>query len=91
MIKYSYTEMTGINKGYRQLANAIVLLACKDYRAALRRNNQRSIAELERFFRSDWCNTLCTVNPEQLITKIRSDVKGRINANYNGAYHGYNT
>lgn len=52
---------------YQELANAVIVLAAKDYRHALRiqRRNPRSAAaqsqidSLERFFRSDWYLEQC--------------------------------
>ena len=63
---------------YRELANAIVIRAAKDYRRALRqlRRNpdyERAFlqkAEVEQFFRSKWFCYLTTVNPDYLISKI---------------------
>jgi hypothetical protein len=66
---------------WQSLANAIVILAAKDYRAALRRlrRNPKSktalseIADLERFFRSDWYAMLTNVPGETLIRKLKEE------------------
>lgn len=66
---------------WQSLANAIVISAAKDYRAALRRLRRRpnsktalsGIAELERFFRSDWYRTLTNVDGELLIQKLKEE------------------
>lgn len=66
---------------YENLANAIILLAVKDYRQALKllskNPNSRSVMaavnEMERFFRSDWYETLTSVDGEMLIRKLREE------------------
>ena len=66
---------------YQELANAIVVMAAKDYRHALRiqRRNPDSqaarikIDEIERFFRSDWYRLLTDVDGEILIKKLREE------------------
>lgn len=66
---------------WQSLANAIVISAAKDYRAALRRlrRNPKSktaiseIAVLERFFRSDWYAMLTNVPGETLIRKLKEE------------------
>ncbi len=67
---------------YEQLANAIVLQAVKDYRDALKKLKKRphyepakyTIAEVERFFHSDWYRELTTIEPEILIRKLKEEV-----------------
>ena len=70
--------------GCEELANAIVLQACKDYRCAYIRHLRRyglsdrtdtQLAELERFFRSDWYKTLTSVDGEYLMKRIQDEVK----------------
>ena len=66
---------------YQELANAVIVLAAKDYRHALRiqRRNPRSaaaqsqIGSLERFFRSDWYKVLTDVDGEMLIKRMREE------------------
>lgn len=66
---------------YQELANAVIVLAAKDYRHALRiqRRNPRSAAaqsqidSLERFFRSDWYKVLTDVDGEMLIKRMREE------------------
>lgn len=66
---------------YQELANAVIILAAKDYRHALRiqRRNpwsnaaQSQIDSLERFFRSDWYEVLTEVDGEMLIRKLREE------------------
>ena len=67
---------------YENLANAIILLAVKDYRTALKRldrnpNNrsaQHDKAEVERFFRSQWYSALTSVDGEMLIRSLQEEV-----------------
>lgn len=68
---------------YENLANAIIILAAKDYRAALRRQKrhpnsretQNTIDRLESFFRSAWYGVLTDVEGEYLIARIRKEVE----------------
>ena len=66
---------------YQALANAIVELAVKDYKKALKQHycfpdNEDFAAEvnaLERFFRSGWFGVLSKVDPEFLIKELRKE------------------
>ena len=68
---------------YENLAIAIILLAVKDYRRALRKHKKRpkykpaieTILEVERFFRSEWYQELTSVDGEMLIQKLKSEVE----------------
>lgn len=68
---------------YENLAISIVLLAVKDYRAALEklkkwpRNESAKIMkdEVERFFRSEWYRELTSVDGEYLISKLQAEVE----------------
>ena len=59
-----------MNDPYENLANAIVLQAVKDYRL---NDDERELANIERFFRSGWFSTLTSINPEMLISKLRKE------------------
>lgn len=67
------------------LANAIIIKACNDYRVALKKvkknpENKDAINEalsLERFFKSSWYQVLTSVDGEFLIRKIRAEVAER--------------
>lgn len=71
---------------YEALANAIVLQAVNDYRATLKKmkkNPQNKIAidealQKERFFRSQWYQTLTSVDGEYLINRLRKEVSESI-------------
>ena len=68
---------------YEQLANAIILQAVKDYRDALKKMKKRPhydpakdmIAEVERFFHTDWYRELTSVDGNILIKKLKSEVR----------------
>ena len=68
---------------YQALANAIVELAVKDYKKALKQHfrfpdNKEyadEVASLERFFRSGWFGVLTKVDPDLLITNLRKEKK----------------
>lgn len=68
---------------YENLANAIIIQACKDFRRAYKRYLRRyrssdkpdtELLELESFFRSDWYKTLTSVDGEYLMDKIKKEV-----------------
>jgi hypothetical protein len=68
---------------YENLANAIIIQACKDYRKAYKRYLRRyrstdkpdeELVELENFFRSDWYNTLTSIDGEYIMSRIRKEV-----------------
>lgn len=77
-----YAEPENIEECFENLANAIVLKACSDYRAALRNVKRyprdpmaKSAAYgLERFFYSEWFATLTKISPDDLIARLKEDV-----------------
>ena len=63
---------------YENLANAIILRAVMDYRAALRRYRRTYevndvMIRCEKFFRSSWYQVLTDVDGEFLIQKLREE------------------
>ena len=68
---------------YERLANAIILQAVTDYRAALKRirrspKNKDAVDEalrIERFFRSAWYSQLTSVDGEYLIRRLREEIR----------------
>ena len=68
---------------YENLANAIILLAVKDYRQALKllsknphsRSAMATVKGMERFFRSEWFEQLTSLNAEMLIRKLKAEVE----------------
>ena len=69
-------------ESYENLANAIVLLAAKDYRLALARCSRYPEKDMyryekesiERFFRSGWFGVLTRLDPEILIRRLCQEV-----------------
>ena len=67
---------------YQNLANAVILMAVKDYRYALKKLKKRPCHgpakdmknEVERFFRSDWYRELTSVDGNVLIKKLQAEV-----------------
>lgn len=67
---------------YENLANAIVLQAANDYRAAnkaLARNRENAEARISReklleFFNSRWFSVLTTLDPEYLVSQLDKEV-----------------
>ena len=67
---------------YQDLANAIILMAVKDYRDALKKLKKRPSYgpahdmknEVERFFHSDWYRELTSVDGNVLIKKLQAEV-----------------
>ena len=67
---------------YEKLANAIVLQAVSDYRAALKKVKKNSknrdaideVLQIEKFFRSEWYQVLTSVDGEYLIDRLRKEV-----------------
>lgn len=66
---------------YENLANAVIVQACDDYREELKKikkNPERREAidaalRIERFFRSGWFGALTTVDGDFLIRRIREE------------------
>ncbi|HCJ4368691.1 TPA: hypothetical protein ACSK4P_002677 [Listeria innocua] len=71
-----------MTESYQDLANAIILMAVKDYRDALKKLKKRPRYgpaqdmknEVERFFRSDWYRELTSVDGNVLIKKLQVEV-----------------
>ena len=66
---------------FEELANAIVLQACKDYRAALqgefigKASPKCAIRECEKFFKSEWFTILTKLNGTMLMNKLKDEVR----------------
>ena len=65
-----------MDEAYENLANAIILLAVKDYRQAMRSRNQAMQANLEKFFCSTWFGVLTKIDPVFLITRLKEENVG---------------
>ncbi|MBE6045566.1 MAG: hypothetical protein E7221_02570 [Clostridiales bacterium] len=67
--------------GYESLALNIVIQAAKDYRKALKKLRKDpedydaivSRDDCEQFFRSAWCETITSVDPEILMKKLQRE------------------
>ena len=72
-------------ENYEKLANAIILLAVKDFRTAYRRlkrhpndkSAQGEIQSITRFFCSQYFNTLTTLDGPALLQKIIDELEGK--------------
>ena len=68
---------------YQNLANAIILLAVKDYKTILRclmrnpynQDAQREKKRLERFFFSQWFGVLTDLDPKRLISGVMKQMR----------------
>lgn len=73
---------------YQALANAIVELAVKDYKKALKQHYRfpsskeytAAVDSMERFFRSGWYGTLTDLDGEYLMVGIRRMVRQEVAA-----------
>lgn len=55
---------------YRQLADAIIMQAVKDY---MRSKCYQVQEEIESFFKSDWFIVLCNIDGDWLIEKLKQE------------------
>lgn len=78
---FSQVEMN--QRGLEDLSNAIILQAVKDYRSALAggsvngRDSKSVIEECERFFQSEWFNSLTNTDCHYLMQNIRKEFEKR--------------
>ena len=78
---FSQFEMN--QRGMEDLSNAIILQAVKDYRSALAggsvngRDSESVIEECERFFQSEWFNSLTKIDCNYLRKNIRKEFEKR--------------
>jgi len=76
-------QVQDVTENYVALANAIILQAVKDYRAALKtlKKNPKNTsalkdkADVERFFCSAWYGELTTVDGKFLLRKLQQEVE----------------
>jgi DNA-binding transcriptional regulator YhcF (GntR family) len=68
-------ERVTIQEAYEDLANAIIIQAVKDYRTALKDDNIGLKRNVERFFKSEYFKALTDISGEQLMKKLRTEVK----------------
>ena len=71
---------------YEELANAVVIQACNDYKRVYKQSLRRGgmvepnpeLEELEEFFRSDWYKKLTEVDGEYLMERLKDEVKKQL-------------
>lgn len=72
-------KLVGDERGYEDLANAIVLSGVKEYKRALIRlkrhpdseSAKRAVREGEKFLYSHWFEMLTNVHPDYLVRKLK--------------------
>ena len=62
-------------EGIKRLAMAIVFQAVQDYKKALKHNDKVEIRNLEKWFRGNKYKTLCSIDGDYLIRKIKEVIK----------------
>ena len=79
----TFSQFETNQQGLEDLSNAIILQAVKDYRIALAggsvngRDSKSVIAECERFFQSEWFNSLTKIDCNYLVKNIRKEFEKR--------------
>ena len=79
----TFSQFVMNQRGLEDLSNAIILQAVKDYRSALAggsvngRDSKSVIEECERFFRSEWFNSLTKIDCNYLMKNIRKEFEKR--------------
>lgn len=71
-------EEQGRGDPYQEFANAVVVLAVKDYAHAIRSGNKGKQALLEKFFRSDRFALFTKCDPEFIIEQVHARLKRRV-------------
>ena len=73
------------NLEWENLAEAVITLACKDYRKTYRRHLIHPTKETEIelnheriFFRSGWFNVLTTLDGETILSRLEKEVRSKI-------------
>ena len=78
-------KYVGDKEAWENLANAIIMSAIEDYKHALMRlkrhpeseRAQQDVREQEKFFYSDWFESLTDLEPSYLIRKLKEMVDSR--------------
>lgn len=79
----TFSQFETNQRGMEDLSNAIILQAVKDYRSALAggsvngRDSKSVIEECERFFQSEWFNSLTKIDCNYLMKNIRKEFEKR--------------
>lgn len=75
-----------IDDQWQQLANAIVEKAVQDYRNAIRGRGfdikpfKKTVAECEKFFKSDWCVMLTKADGNLILEQLKKEYENECNA-----------
>ena len=87
MISHLSEEHSDAVTWEEELANAIIIQAVKDYRAALRDKKkshqelrEHKIRECEKFFRSEWFEILTKLNGELLLNRLQEEYQNESNS-----------
>ena len=74
-----------IDQCYEDLANAILVQACKDYKSKYARYlkkpdeiNEDDLIFAKQFFSSEWFEVLCDLDGEELVKKIERNVRREV-------------
>ena len=65
--------------GYEDLANAVVIMAARDYRVACRRYNrgrteaEKTIKQIEKFFNSEYGDLLCHGKAKDILLRLQAE------------------
>lgn len=73
--KKNESTLSTTQEPYRELANAVILSAVKDYRSARKAKDRHKVGSIRRFFRSDYFSVLSDLDGEVLIKKLDEETK----------------
>lgn len=68
-----HNKVSNLYDNYVELANAIIVQACNDYRSALAIYDKPSMDSIERFFASEWAQLLTNADLDEIARKIRKE------------------
>ena len=68
------------------LANAVVKKAADDYRAALKKNNQRKMQEIESFFTGDDFRLFTRLDGPNLMRRLQNEAEARKKSGVKGVH-----
>ena len=64
----------GINP-FEDLANAIIFLACEDYKVAYQDNDPETMDDVEEFLKSEWFQTISNLDGNRLYRRLHYECK----------------
>lgn len=77
-MKNTTDDMQDQEKGYESLAAAILQLAMRDYKNAIKKNDFHKMLDLERFFLGELGQTLSYGNGANIIERCRKEVNSSV-------------